>query len=211
MDQLASLCGRAGHALLVDCRDLSIRPIPIPAGLAVVAVNSGLARELADSEYAARRAACETAAARLGIAALRDARPEQVTEDPRARHVVSENERVLAAASALAAGELAEVGRLMHESHVSLRDDYEVSTPELDFLVESLESAGALGARLTGAGFGGCVVAAVHVQDAGSVAGAATARYRAETGLEPTVFLCRAVDGASLVVDPETRTSSDVR
>lgn len=199
MDQLTSIAGRAGCALLIDCRDLSIRAIPLPPELAVIVVHSGLPRELAGSAYANRRAACEAAAARLGVPALRDARSEQVADDPRARHVVSENARVLAAAEALAAADLATLGRLVRESHASMRDDFEISTPELDLLAAALEEAGALGARLTGGGFGGCVVALARSDEADEVARTAAARYRARTGLEPTVFHCRAVDGAGRV------------
>jgi len=196
MDQLISLAGRAGHAVLIDCRDLSLDPIPLPDDLAIVVVHSGMARTLAGSQYAERRAACERVAARLGVKALRDATAEQVAEDPRARHVVSENARVLAAARALADGDTETLGRLLRESHASLRDDYEVSTPELDALVEALEAAGAIGARLTGAGFGGCVVALAPREDAEGIAADAAERYRARTGLEPRIFQCRAVDGA---------------
>jgi galactokinase len=199
MDQLAAVAGVAGHALLVDCRSLAVEPIPLPAELAVLVVHSGVARELADSAYAERRAACEAVAARLGLAALRDATPEQVTDEPRARHVVSENTRVLAAADALAAGRSDELGPLLHASHQSLRDDYEVSTPELDALVTALEDAGALGARLTGAGFGGCVVALTTAGGAADVAAAASARYRAETSLEPRSWICRAAAGAGRI------------
>jgi galactokinase len=196
MDQLTSVSGREGHALLVDCRSLGVRPIPFPDELAAVVVHSGLPRALADSEYAERRGACEALARRLGLAALRDATPEQVADDPRGRHVVSENARVLAAADALASGDAQTLGRLMGESHASLRDDYEVSTPELDTLVALLEEEGALGARLTGAGFGGCVVALTERGRAEQIAGAASARYRAGTGREPTTFVCRPAAGA---------------
>jgi galactokinase len=196
MDQLASVAGRRGHALLIDCRSLAVEPVPLPDELAILAVHSGVSRRLAGSAYAERRAACEAVAARLGIPALRDATPEQVADDPRARHVVSENARVLEAAAALAAGDLDELGRLLAESHASLRDDYEVSTPELDALVAVLEDAGALGARLTGAGFGGCVVAAIRAGELDRVTAEACAAYRDATGLEPTPYPCRAVDGA---------------
>jgi galactokinase len=199
MDQLASIFGRRGRALLIDCRSLEVRPVPLPDGLAVLAVHSGVTRSLEGTAYAERRAACEAAAARLRLRSLRDATPEQVAADPRARHVVSENARVLAAAAALEAGDVETLGRLLGESHASLRDDYEVSTPELDLLVEALTGAGAYGARLTGAGFGGCVVALAPEADTGEVSAAATARYRAETGLEPQSFVCRAADGAGPV------------
>ena len=199
MDQLTSLCGVAGHALLIDCRSLEVRAIPIPAGLAVLVVHSGVERHLVDSAYAERRAACEAVAARLGVRALRDATPEQVADDPRARHVVAENERVLAAAAALAARDTGALGPLLSASHASLRDDFEVSTPELDALTAALEEAGALGARLTGAGFGGCAVALVPAPDAGLVAERAAAAYRAGTGLEPRTFHCRAAAGAGRI------------
>jgi galactokinase len=196
MDQLASVAGVAGHALLIDCRSLEVRPIRLPGELTVLVVHSGVTRQLADSAYAERRAACEAVAARLGVPALRDATAEQVRDEPRARHVVSENARVLAAAEALATGDTDALGPLLSASHRSLRDDYEVSTPELDLLVAALEHAGALGARLTGAGFGGCVVALARAAGAEQVAAAALARYRAETGLEPRLYRCRAAAGA---------------
>jgi galactokinase len=135
-------------------------------------------------------------AARLGLGSLRDATMSQVADEPRARHVVSENERVLAAARALAAGDLDALAPLLAASHASLRDDFEVSTPELDALVRALDGAGALGARLTGAGFGGAVVALARLVDAGRIAADAGGRYRAETGIEPIAYLCRAVGGA---------------
>jgi galactokinase len=196
MDQLASIAGQEDHALLIDCRSLDVAPVRMPPELGVVVLESGRPRELADTAYAERRAACEAAAARLGLRSLRDATAEQVAGDPRARHVVSENTRVLAAADALAAGDGDELGRLLSASHASLRDDYEVSTPELDAAVLALEEAGALGARLTGAGFGGCVVAIAARRDAARVAAEAAASYRAETGLEPTIHLVRAAAGA---------------
>ena len=161
MDQMASVFGRAGHALLLDCRSLDITPVPLRDDVDVLVVHSGVKRRLAGSAYADRRAACEAAASRLGISALRDATLDQVADDPTARHVVSENERVLAFVDALRAGDVGRCGELMCESHASLRDDFRVSIPELDALVERLVTGGALGARLTGAGFGGCVVALV--------------------------------------------------
>ena len=196
MDQLASVAGRAGCALLIDCRSLVVEPIPLPAGLAIVVVHSGLPRRLEHSAYAERRAACEAVAARLGIDALRDASTEQVADEPRARHVVSENARVLEAAEALRRGDLDSLGSLMSASHVSLRDDFEVSTPELDALVGALDRAGAVGARMTGAGFGGCVVALAPAGQAAATAARAADDYRRQTGLSPTPHVCRAVAGA---------------
>jgi len=196
MDQLASLAGREGSALLIDCRSLEVQPVPLPPDLAVLVVHSGVSRTLAGSAYAERRRSCEEAARRIGVPSLRDATLEQAADDPRARHVVTENARVLDAARALAAGDLDALGPLLAASHRSLRDDYEVSTPELDALVECLDAAGALGARLTGAGFGGCVVALARRDEAERVAVEAGAAYGDRTGLEPRTWLCRAAAGA---------------
>jgi galactokinase len=199
MDQIASILGRRNQALLIDCRSLEVDYVPLPSELDVLVVHSGVARTLEGSDYAERRAACEAVARRLGLDALRDATLEQVADEPQARHVVTENLRVLEATEALIAGDTARVGRLLSESHASLRDDFEVSTPELDALCEALEQAGALGARLTGAGFGGCVVALARSSEVDKLVPAASASYRAVTGLEPTPFVCRAADGAGIV------------
>jgi galactokinase len=166
MDQLASVAGRAGHALLIDCRSLEVTPVPVGAEVAVLVVHSGQERTLEGSAYAERRADCERIAALLGLRALRDATEEQVSDEPIARHVVAENRRVHAFAQALAHGNADEAGRLCDESHASLRDDFRVSTPQLDELVRRLRAGGALGARLTGAGFGGAVVALARPEDA---------------------------------------------
>ena len=174
-------------------------PVPLPPGLAVGVVHSGVPRTVAGSDYADRRAGCEAAARRLGLVSLRDARPEQVADDPLARHVVAENARVLQAAAALRAGDLATVGGLLGASHASLRDDFRVSTPQLDVLVELLLEEGALGARLTGAGFGGCVVAVSRVEDSPGVLDRAAGRYAARTGLRPRAFPVRAAAGAGPV------------
>jgi len=198
MDQLSSIAGRAGCALLIDCRSLGVEPIPLPEELAIVVVHSGVERALEGSAYAERRAACERVAAELGVPALRDATLEQVADEPRARHVVSENARVLAAVDALKYGDVAALGPLLDASHASLRDDFEVSTPELDALAQALRDAGALGARLTGAGFGGCVVALARREESERIAADAAARYRAETGREPRTWIVRAVDGARM-------------
>ena len=199
MDQLASVLGQAGAALLLDCGHLEAEPVPLPPTVAVGVVHSGLPRMLAASAYAERRAACETAARRLGVAALRDATLDQVRDDPVARHVVTENQRVLAAARALRDGDLATLGALLVESHASLRDDFAVSTPELDLLVALLVEEGAFGARLTGAGFGGCVVALTRPEDRARVLGRASERYQDRTGLVPAPFAVEAVDGAGPV------------
>ncbi len=164
LDQLASVSGRAGHALLIDCSSYEVEPVPLPAGVDILVADSGQSRTLVGSAYAERRSQCEAAAGLIGP--LRDATARDVERLPdgvlrrRARHVVSENGRVLAFADALRTGDVAAAGELMVQSHRSLRDDFEVSTAALDQLVDRLlASPGVYGARLTGAGFGGCAVA----------------------------------------------------
>jgi galactokinase len=196
MDQMASLFGQTDRALLVDCRALTVEPVALPASIAVLVVHCGVPRTLAQSEYAARHTECDAAAAALGLSALRDATFEQVRDQPRARHVVSENARVVATAAALPRGDLSVLGPLLLESHASLRDDFGVSTTELDTLVELLVEHGAAGARLTGAGFGGCVVALAQRNHADDVLAKTTLRYREVTGLDAMGFVARAVDGA---------------
>ncbi len=164
MDQLASAAGVAGCALLIDCTSLEVTPVPVPETVEVVVVDSGERRALASSAYAERRRQCEAAAALIGPLRQASLTVVELIDDPtlsrRARHVVTENARVDALARALAAGDMAGAGALMTESHASLRDDFEVSTPGLDRLVEELcATDGVYGARLTGGGFGGCVVA----------------------------------------------------
>jgi galactokinase len=199
MDQMASVFGVRGHASLIDCRALRVEPVALPDDVELMVVHSGVARALAGSAYAERRAACEAAAQRLGLTELRDATIEQVATDPYARHVVSENSRVLDFVTALRAGDLGALGRLMVASHASLRDDFQVSTPELDALVELLCNAGAFGARLTGAGFGGCAVALFPAGAGVDGAASIVDHYRARTGLVATPYLVHAVDGAGLV------------
>jgi galactokinase len=165
MDQLASAAGVEGHALLIDCHELTVSPVPIPDGVEVRVIHSGQARQLADSAYAERKAAVDAAEAVLGpLRLLEEPAAAESLDDPvlrrRARHVIGENQRVRTVAAALEAGDLLGVGAAMAASHASLRDDFEVSTDVLDALVERLwATPGVIGARLTGAGFGGCVVA----------------------------------------------------
>jgi galactokinase len=186
MDQLASAAGVAGAALLIDCTTLDRTPVPLPDGVEVVVVHSGEARALAGSAYAERRQQCEAAEVEIGPLRTATREAAEALGDPvlrrRARHVVTENARVREAAAALAAGDLASAGRAMAASHDSLRDDFEVSTPALDRLVDGLSgSDGVFGARLTGAGFGGCVVAL------------------ARPGAVSRGWVVRAVDGARLL------------
>jgi galactokinase len=196
MDQLISLAAVAGTALLIDCRSLEMRPVPFPEGMAVLVVHSGISRSLREAGYADRRRASEDLARKLGLASLRDATETQVTDDPIGRHVVSENRRVLEAVEALEEGNLDRLGRLLDASHASMRDDFRISTPELDRLVDQLRRAGAYGARLTGGGFGGCALAVCDAASTEDVADEATRRYRADTGREPKAFVCEAVSGA---------------
>jgi galactokinase len=207
MDQLVSLAGRDGAALLIDCRLLELHPVPLPDRLAVLVVHSGIARSLDASGYGERRRACEALARRLGLDTLRDATAEQVADEPLGRHVVSENARVLEAERALEQEDLEALGRIFGRSHVSLAEDFRVSTPELDTLVDVLVHAGAYGARLTGAGFGGCAVAACDIETVARVAREATAGYRERTRLEPTAFVCRPVAGAGPFEPDLTRLS----
>ena len=202
MDQLVSLLAEPGSALMIDCRSLEVEDVPIPRGVAIAAVHCGLPRELRSSEYAERRAACEAAARRLGLRSLRGAQLSQVETDPFARHVVTENQRVLDTARALAAEDLDALGPLFAASHASLRDDFRVSTPELDVLVDALVEAGSLGARLTGAGFGGCAVALVDEARAQSILEQASVAYRARTGLEATSFICPPAASAGPMTAP---------
>jgi galactokinase len=210
MDQFIAVLGRAGHALLLDCRDLSYRLIPIPTTAAIVVCDSHVERTLAGSAYNQRRAECADALQLFKqwspkITALRDITLDQFRlheaelPDPlraRARHVVSENDRTVRGAAALEAGDAAAFGLLMNESHQSLRDDYQVSIPELDTLVEAARRVpGCYGSRLTGAGFGGCTVSLVEIPAVEQFQRDVAAAYRAATGRAATIYICRASDG----------------
>ena len=208
MDQMISAAGRAGHALLIDCRSLETRAVPLPPATAVVILDTGTRRGLVDSAYNERRAQCEAAAAFFAVPALRDvdaatfakrSRELEPGMRMRARHVVTENERTLRAAKALERGDASEVGWLMDESHRSLRDDFEVSRQELDTIVAIARSQpGCHGARMTGAGFGGCAVALVDAHAATAIAAEVSHRYEAAVGLHASIYVTTAVDGASL-------------
>ncbi len=214
MDQFISVMGRRDHALLIDCRSHDTRLVRLddPA-IAVLITNSNVKHELTGSEYPTRRRQCEQAVAALraqlpdaGIAALRDADAGQLAairekvDDAiyrRARHVIGENERTVLAADALDRGQYDEVGRLMDESHRFLRDDYEVSCPELDVLVDlARQCEGVFGSRMTGAGFGGCTVTLVRADALQTVADHLRAGYRQATNIEATCFATRPADGA---------------
>lgn len=209
MDQFISALGQRDKALVIDCRSLLYDPVPLPAGARVVVCDTMVRRGLLDSEYNARRRECEEGARLLGVKALRDVSWEEFEsrqgELPdavrrRCRHVVSENERVLRGAEALRRGDLLTFGRLMYESHLSLRDDYEVSCRELNVMVEIARRVeGTYGARLTGAGFGGCTVNLVDEEKAEDFRSKVSEAYRAKTGTEPQIYICRAEEGASVI------------
>ncbi|HKW09636.1 MAG TPA: galactokinase [Gemmatimonadaceae bacterium] len=208
MDQLVSAAGAAGHALLIDCRTLETRSVAIPASAAVVILDTGTRRGLVDSAYNERRAQCEQAARAFGVPALRDVDlamfdRRQHELDPvtrrRARHVVTEDERTTEAAARLEKGDVVGFGALMDESHISLRDDFEVSRPELDTMVELAQDHGAcFGSRMTGAGFGGCAVALVARDDADDFVQHVSRAYETAQGLRPTIYVCEASAGASI-------------
>lgn len=201
MDQFASALGREGHALFIDCRSLEYEPIPLPAGIAIAVIDSRVERNLGGTPYNRRREECAEAARALGIGSLRDAGVAMLSSLSgdllrRARHVVTENARVLAFVAALRSGDVASLGGLLAESHASLRDDYEVSTPELDLLVElAAGMEGVIGARLTGAGFGGCTVNLIRESAVPDIEPAVLRPYRERTGLEAEVHVCRAAGG----------------
>jgi galactokinase len=195
MDQYASLLCRAGTALLIDCRSLEAEPVPIDlvgADLTLLVCDTQVSRELGATGYNARRQTCERAARTLGIKELRDAHIKDLDklsgeELKRARHVVTENARILEAVEALRRQDFGAFGRLMYASHRSLRDDYEVSTPELDAFVELALQSTALGARLTGAGFGGCALALIRREDVQMLA-LSVQHYFEERGFKPAVL-----------------------
>lgn len=204
MDQFIVVHGVEGHALVLDCRSLAYDLAPLPADIAFLVIDSTVRHRLVDGGYAARRADCETAASLLGVRVLRDATPDMLgkTDLPqrvfrRARHVISENERVISAARALSTGEVAVVGHLMNASHASLRDDFDVTCGETDLLAEiAAGTEGVYGARQMGGGFGGAVLALV---DAGAVEAAAqtiVSRYSGATDLKASSFVCGISGGA---------------
>jgi galactokinase len=201
MDQLTAASAKAGHAMLIDCRSLEIEHVRMPDDLAIVVVDSKVPRSLGETAYNDRREECAAAARALGVASLRDATDTDFARLPeplkrRTWHVVSENRRVLKAVDALRAGDVLRFGELMYESHASLRDDYEVSTPEIDLLVElASRTEGVVAARLTGAGFGGCTVNLVRRDAVDGFVASAVEPYREKTGWSAEMFVCAAVDG----------------
>ena len=210
MDQLISACGQENHSLLIDCRSLEIAPISMPEELIIMIINSNKKRGLVDSEYNTRREQCELAAKKFNVPALRDLSIEQLEQGAecldavtyrRARHVITENARTLKAADALQAQDLKLMGQLMAESHASMRDDFEITVSEVDFLVdlvkEQLGDEG--GVRMTGGGFGGCIVALMTADKVDVVKNAVESSYEKATGLKESIYICQAKQGASII------------
>ena len=209
MDQFIVALGQAEHALLIDTRDLSFQAVPMPKGASVVIADTNVKRGLVTSEYNARREETAEAAKRLGVPSLRDvpwegfeARAAELPERlrQRARHVVSENDRVLQAVKALRAGDVALFGHLMNESHRSLRDDYAVSHPNLDLLVDlARRQSGVYGARMTGAGFGGATVSLVADEAVPDFVREVGRGYTEATGAAPPIYVTRATNGVEVL------------
>ncbi|MDF1512942.1 MAG: galactokinase [Anaerolineae bacterium] len=214
MDQMISACGKAGHAMMLDTRSLERKYFPMPEGIAIVVADSMVRRSLSTSEYNIRRAQCEQAAGILSeylpdVKALRDVTVNSLEEHRdtmpeivyrRARHVVTENERVIRLSQQLSSGNLDEVGELLVQGHNSLRDDYQVSIPELDSLVvAATEVDGCFGARLTGAGFGGCIIALVAEDAVPELEKHITEVYVKQYDQSPAVYITRPADGVSAV------------
>jgi galactokinase len=204
MDQFASAFGIENHALLLDCRSLKWSPIPLASAKFIIC-NTRTKHDLADGEYNKRRADCEEAAGLLGHKSLRDVTLAEFSEkskdlperlQKRARHVITENRRVLDAVGFLQSGNLAEFGRLMNESHESLRADYEVSSRELDLMVEIVRrQKGVLGARMTGGGFGGCTVNLLETDASKEFIETVSAEYQKAAGIAPEIYVCNAANG----------------
>lgn len=211
MDQSVSLMARSGHALLLDCRDLSTRHIPVDfagAGLRLLIIDTQAHHALIDGGYAERRASCESVAKKLGIGSMRElslsdleSHRSLVTEVEyrRARHAVTEIARVLDAVSLLEKKDFAGFGLLLNASHLSLRDDYSVSCPELDLAVEATLASGAIGARMVGGGFGGSAIALIHEDDAGKISQSVERRFSDSGFKAPRFFSSLPSDGAKVI------------
>lgn len=219
MDQLVIANGQRGYALAMDCEALTVQPVPLPVGDVVVVADSGKRRGLVESAYNQRRAAAEDAERQLGVGRLVDINPadlpallQRLDADLRApaRHICTEQHRVLSAVEALNGGDDVRMGELMRQSHESLRDDYRVSCDELDALVEAAWAApGCVGARMTGAGFGGCTVNLVRADAVEDFIAATGPAYRARSGLTATFYVVGSDDGAREITDPELLASND--
>jgi galactokinase len=211
MDQMASAACQAGHALFLDCRSLDYENVPMPDGVSVVVLDTATRRGNVDSGYNERFKQCQAAAQHFGVKALRDVSPQELVEKGkgldevvyrRARHIVTEDQRVLDAIEAMRAGDVVRLGRLLDESHASMRDDFEITNEALNIMVTiARRQPGCYGARMTGGGFGGCAMALVDSRKNESFAATVANEYKAETGLTPSVYVCHASQGAEVVVD----------
>ncbi len=213
MDQFSSVMGRANRLILLDCRSAEAELVPLDGdGVSVLITNTNVKHELTGGEYAERRGQCEAAARQLGVSSLRDCslallRQHEAAMEPilvrRARHVVGEIDRTVAAADAVRCGDWVRTGELMYASHQSLKDDYQVSCAELDVLVELSQrqgiEGGMYGSRMTGAGFGGCTVSLVRSAAIESLARVVAAGYEQQTGIKPTMFVSRPAEGSFIV------------
>lgn len=209
MDQMISACGKTGHALQIDCRTLQTQNIPLPPELSVIVMDTMTRRELSQSSYNNRRAECEAAARQLSVASLRDLSLAQFQAkasclptllQQRARHVISENERVLEASQAMQYNNAQALGKILDASHESLRIDFEVCNNALNIMVEiARKQEGCYGARMTGAGFGGCAIALVDQTCTSDFVTHVSQEYKAAMHLIPNLYICQAVDGASIV------------
>ena len=210
MDQMISVRGEQGSALMLDCSSLEAQSVALPSNTAVVIVNSNKKRDLVDSEYNVRRFQCEQSAAFFKVPALRDVTLEMFESKSaeldsvlvkRVRHVITENHRTQLAAELLRQGDLVKMGQLMAESHHSMRYDFEITVPEIDTLVEIIQSAigDRGGVRMTGGGFGGCVVSLIPADLVSAVKDAVEENYEQQTGLEPSIYVCKASGGAGLI------------
>jgi len=208
MDQLISALGEKDHALLIDCRSLETKAVPLPKGVAVIIINSNFKRTLVGSEYNTRREQCEIGARFFDKPALRDVEWSEFERrahqpDPlvakRVRHILTENLRTQEAANALASGDLVRMGQLMADSHASMRDDFEITVPQIDTLVNIVKCTigAAGGVRMTGGGFGGCIVALVPDALVEDVRQAVAEQYEICTGIKETFYVCQATEGAS--------------
>ena len=212
MDQLISALGQKDHLLMIDCRSLETQPTPVPKDVAVIIVNSNVPHDLVTGEYNTRRWQCEKAAEFFGVKALRDVSVEEFQKREaeltalnalvakRARHVVTENQRVLDAVEALKHNDLTKLGELMGQSHESMRDDFEITVPQIDYLVElaQLVIGKTGGARMTGGGFGGCIVALAPHDKGEAVRKIIADNYEKQTGLKEDFYVCTASQGVSL-------------
>lgn len=210
MDQMISAKAKLNHAMLLDCRTLESEAVSMPEAMAVVIINSNKQRGLVDSEYNTRRLQCEQAAQVFGVKALRDVSVEEFNQNQhnlddavakRARHVISENDRTLEAAKALRAQDMKRLGELMAESHASMRDDFEITVSEIDCLVDIVKDVigDQGGVRMTGGGFGGCIVALIPPSLTDAVEQAVTEKYQAATGLQASIYVCQASAGSGVV------------